>query len=581
MKNVSENNRGPLIVVISPYPPDAGWLDGLKSSAAGNYEVLLIKDLRRLPMKKTIRELRAKKITRLILYLPSPETRPLLPVMKVFAHLLAAKKVECVMMGRSPEPVTRRDAFWAGLGAVLSLINGYWRWFRLDRELKTLLKSPRLNLKVTKDKPSSVLYIKANPMGQGAVGGAVAHTAGVVNGFSKAGCRVTYLSMEPPVDVDADVRFQKVAPLKVAVPPLNSLSKAGEFNLMRSHHLFCKAGENCDKPDFIYQRLSLDNFAGMVMARRMQVPLVVEYNGSEVWVAENWGNGLAMPNTAKMAERVMLDHADLIVTVSDVLKQELLEKGVDENRVVMIPNGVDGERYHPARYGKADVNEIREKINASPSSVVVTFVGTFGPWHGAEIFARAIRFLMDHHLRELQDLNARFLFVGDGMCKADTEAAIGDDHLAPVTFSGLVLQSETPGYLQASDILVSPHVPNADGTAFFGSPTKLFEYMASGKAIVASDLEQVGTILEGSPAVTDLKNLAPDDKPGAGSAAVLCPPGDVKGLADAILFLLERRLWRQSLGENARKRVMQAYTWDHHVGIILDRITNHGKQECL
>ena len=61
-------------------------------------------------------------------------------------------------------------------------------------------------------------------------------------------------------------------------------------------------------------------------------------------------------------------------------------------------------------------------------------------------------------------------------------------------FTGLIPQEKGPQYLAVADILVAPHVPNPDGTPFFGSPTKLFEYMAMGRGIVASNLDQIGEV---------------------------------------------------------------------------------------
>ena len=63
-------------------------------------------------------------------------------------------------------------------------------------------------------------------------------------------------------------------------------------------------------------------------------------------------------------------------------------------------------------------------------------------------------------------------------------------------FTGSLPSDKVAEYLDASDILVSPHIPMPDGSRFFGSPTKLFEYMAMGKAIVASRLEQLAEVLE-------------------------------------------------------------------------------------
>jgi len=571
MKTVSKSALLNDVVVIAAYPPNEQWLKSIRADGV-SVDVRLLKDLRRHPMLSTVRTLRAEKIARLIIYAYSLEVRPLIPIMKIFAHLLAVNRVELVTHDGPPQLVTRLDAVKSGLLTAGSLLDGYWRWWQSQMQLKDILVRSRLIFQERVHQPSSVLYIKANPMGLGPVGGAAAHTAGVVNGFSIAGCKVTYLSMEPPVETNDDVQFHQVRAFKTAVPPLNSISKAGEFNLLRAHHRFIQSGIKLPKSEFIYQRLSLDNYSGVVISRKMKKPLVVEYNGSEVWVAENWGNGLAMAETAKNAEQAMLDHASLIVTVSEVLKQQLISLGVDAHRIVMIPNGVDANRYHPSQYSIKEIDVIRKQVRAKKSSVVFTFVGTFGPWHGAEIFAKAISKLIQNHKKILVEHNAQFVFVGDGLCKPDAESALnaGDDEF--VTFTGVVAQSETPKYLQMSDVLISPHVPNHDGTPFFGSPTKLFEYMATGKPIIASDLEQIGDILKASPKIGDLCPLPAKQKPSAQACAILCRPGHVDELSKAILFLLERPDWRKQLGCQSRDLALEKYTWDHHVRIMLEAL---------
>ena len=108
--------------------------------------------------------------------------------------------------------------------------------------------------------------------------------------------------------------------------------------------------------------------------------------------------------------------------------------------------------------------------------------------------------------------------------------------------------------MAACDILVSPHVPNPDGTPFFGSPTKLFEYMAMGKGIVASDLDQIGEVLRHN------------------KTAWLVKPGDINALMMGLKTLIDNSELRERLGKTARQEAIAKHTWKEHTGKIVEKL---------
>src|SRR5262249_62114235 len=126
--------------------------------------------------------------------------------------------------------------------------------------------------------------------------------------------------------------------------------------------------------------------------------------------------------------------------------------------------------------------------------IVVGFIATFQPWHGADVLAQAfVRLLQETPLYRDR---VRLLMIGTGPSLPAVRRIVESAGLdACVRFAGLIEQADGPQHLAACDVLASPHVPNADGTPFFGSPTKLFEYMAMGRAIIASDLDQIAEVL--------------------------------------------------------------------------------------
>jgi glycosyltransferase involved in cell wall biosynthesis len=165
---------------------------------------------------------------------------------------------------------------------------------------------------------------------------------------------------------------------------------------------------------------------------------------------------------------------------------------------------------------------------------------------------------------------AKFLLIGDGNLKHLVIDAIKGNGLADrVVDVGRTEQRVGARLLKAADIFVSPHSSHMVDSPFFGSPTKLFEYMALGRGIVASDLEQLGIVM--SPA------LRPSDFEAApvqvrDQRGVLCKPGDVDEFVAGVLALVRNPDVAAALGRNARAAAVTNYSWQQHVARIWDHV---------
>jgi glycosyltransferase involved in cell wall biosynthesis len=549
-------------VAFLPYPPSAGLRETLLTELGEEPEYVTLTQVGRLRSLDTARSLRQYRGRPAIVAVEDEMSAAAIPVLHAMAAVAGSASIELFTAPTGRRRLGRGALLVGAAGSVAttaawSLVSRRSR----ERALRRLNATPREAL--TRSDSHRALYLNSNLWFGLKAGGSVAHVAGVVNGLVERGYEVDFFGPGEAPLVDPSVRMHRLtAPTPLALRQ--------EMNVQRFQERTIADVVRHGVPPyaFLYQRNSLGSYAGVDASRRLKTPLVLEYNGSEVWTSRRWGHGLRYEALAQLAEDASLRHAALVVTVSDVLRDELLERGVAPERVVAHPNGVDPERYRPSLLSDDERRAIRARHGIPEDALVAGFIGTFGQWHGVDVLARAIVQLADESPELLAEHRVHFLLVGDGLRMADVRATLdGRAGADRVTLTGLVPQDEGARYLAASDLLLSPHVPNADGSRFFGSPTKLFEYMAAGRAVVASELEQIGQVLQPGLRVGALPAGPPSSD--APELAVLARPGDVDQLVTALRWIVEQPKWRGRLGENARARVLDRYTWRHHVDAIL------------
>lgn len=387
------------------------------------------------------------------------------------------------------------------------------------------------------------IYIKTTLAYGVQSGGMVAHSTGVLNALVEKFGQIAVYTTDY---ISSEVRTKKIYHISMQAYHDFAELRNLYFNFSACSGIYGQ--QNKEVPAFVYQRYALDNFIGLQISYKYKVPFVLEFNSSEVWTAKNWGSGLTYERLAERIESLNLNKADLIVCVSDALKESLLERGIEEKKILVAYNGVDTEKYNPDISGE----EIRARYSLQ-NKIVIGFCGSFGVFHGAEKLVESYARLISRN--ETYKSKVRLLMIGEGRTLPKVKRFLKQFQIEEcVKCAGSISFEKVPSYLAACDILVAPHIRNKDGSNFFGSPTKLFEYMAMGKAIAASDLGQMSEILK------DEEN------------ALLFEPGNVGDMSDKLELLIRDGELRKKLGENARKDAIENYTWNVHIKKIVRKI---------
>jgi len=444
--------------------------------------------------------------------------------------------------------LSRQSFLWISANLLRDVLQWPFLYLKTLREITS--RSKVSNVRARLNGKSSLLFLRTDHWFNIKSGGSVGHLSGVIHGFRALGYKTNVVSTDCLVNVEKDSDFYFCPPVYGIGRNIPNMPEILYNDQVAS---FIENRWNELSPSFIYQRYSLGNYTGVSLKNRYKIPYVCEYNGSFPWMARNWGGRkLFHEKLPTRIELLNLYGADLIVVVSQPMKDELVKRGIEDGKILVNPNGVDPEQYSP----DVDGSGVRRKYDLV-GKTVVGFISTFGPWHGAEVLAEAFGRLLQQFPEYREGV--RLLMIGDGLTMPEVKRKLYEFGIMDVSIlTGLVLQEEGPAYMAACDILTSPHVPNADGTPFFGSPTKLFEYMAMGKGIVASDLDQIGDVLN-------------HDK-----TAWMVKPGDVESLMLGLKALIDDEQRRNRLGQAAHREVVKKYTWKGHTRKIIEKL----KERC-
>ena len=274
--------------------------------------------------------------------------------------------------------------------------------------------------------------------------------------------------------------------------------------------------------DLIYERYSPFSAAGSIIARQLNIPHILEVNAPLADQGKRYRRQ-ALQEACELMEMTAFNRTNMIVTLTDELRQWMISIGIPSEKIIVRPCGVDETVFTPE--GPSLVDNFKGKT-------VIGFLGSLKPWHDIELLAKAFEVLAEEDRYHL-------LVVGDGPMRK-TMQSLAMDFPDQVTLTGAIPQQEVPKYVRAMDIAVAPY-PNLD--LFYFSPLKVYEYMAMGKAVVATGIGQLKTLIR------------------HGETGMLVPPGNLESFVKTIKQLAEDSNLRSVIGAQATQEIQANHTW--------------------
>jgi len=222
-----------------------------------------------------------------------------------------------------------------------------------------------------------------------------------------------------------------------------------------------------------------------------------------------------------------------IIVPTNILKERLINLGISENKINIIP--VCSDPFIPIKTGTV------KKVHGFNNSQMLFYLGSLSLYHDINTVLKAFKEL---------DPNEAFLVIAGGWRKPK----VLDDESSNIVYTGRLSEKELKNYLSSADLCMAIY-KFRQSPGFF--PASVLRFMFAGKAIIATDLPEIREMFRDT------------------NACLLIPQLDSKALMQSIRILLTNKIFCTKLGNKAKKLAESNYTWTHYskkMQVIIDKI---------
>ncbi len=278
-----------------------------------------------------------------------------------------------------------------------------------------------------------------------------------------------------------------------------------------------------------------NGIAAITVAKRLGIKSIYEVRGlweiTRISRQPEWENSDQFNLLVKM-ETIACQNADAVFALTEALKKILIERGVDERKITVLPNAVDAHKFEPR---ERDL-ELAKSLNVE-NKTVIGYIGSIVNYEGLDDLIHAAKLLKDRGESQFV-----ILIVGDGAFMNNLKDAVEEFGMQDyVIFTGRVPHDEVQNYYSLVDIAPFPRKPYLVCEAV--SPLKPFEALAMKKAVIVSSCA----------ALTEIIN--------DGHTGLVFEKGNVEDFANKLAELIHKPKLREKLGEVGYNWVLSERTW--------------------